>query len=88
MQLGKPILKFHLMLRLNKIIGAFIVSIIPILAFGQDCTIKVHGRVIDEATGAGLPYATVYFENQSISLSADESGYFQFDGLCPDDTFD
>jgi iron complex outermembrane receptor protein len=74
------------MWKLNKLFFILLVIIIPRSLFGQKCAIKVNGRVIDEITGAGLPYATVYIENQSVSQSADEEGYFHFDNLCSSNT--
>ena len=72
------------MWKLNSLILTFF--IIPFITLGQKCTIKIHGRVTDEITGAGLPFATVFIENQSIGQSADEDGYFQFDNLCAHST--
>ena len=52
----------------------------------QDCTISIHGQVIDEVTGAPLPYATVYLEELELVKQANIDGYFQFDDLCPGST--
>ena len=56
------------------------------MAFGQKCSIKIHGRVVDEVTGVPLSFATVFLEKSSKGTSADEDGYFQFDNLCQDTT--
>jgi iron complex outermembrane recepter protein len=74
------------MLKLNNTLPFLIIIFISHLSFGQKCTIKIHGRAIDEVTGAPLSYATVFLEKSAKGVSADEEGYFQFDNLCPDTT--
>ncbi len=37
---------------------------------------KVKGRVVDAATGEGIPFAGIYFKNSTVGVTADLDGYF------------
>ena len=39
-------------------------------------TTRIRGRVLDDASGEGIPYASVYFSGTMIGVSADEAGNF------------
>ncbi len=68
----------------NKILLLFF--LLPLIGKGQNCTISIHGRALDEITKAPLPFANIYLENGKIGVIADEEGYFAFDNLCADTT--
>ncbi|MGR3809311.1 TonB-dependent receptor [Jiulongibacter sp. NS-SX5] len=62
---------------------SFLFFLVPFLVTGQDnCSIKLHGQAIDEVTGKPLPFASIYLESNGQGTSADEEGFFAFDGLC------
>lgn len=69
---------------LNKLL--IFLLVFPFLTKGQNCTISLHGRALDEVTGSPLSFATIYLENLQKGVSADAEGYFAFDNLCPDTT--
>ncbi|MFT5886697.1 MAG: iron complex outermembrane receptor protein [Arcticibacterium sp.] len=72
------------MWRLSKIFLFF--ALLPSSLYAQQCSIKLHGQVIDEVTGVPLPFATVYLEELELVQQADMEGYFHFDDLCPGST--
>ena len=72
------------MWRLSKIFLFF--ALLPGSLYAQQCSIKLHGQVIDEVTGVPLPFATIYLEELELVQQADIEGYFHFDDLCPGST--
>lgn len=51
------------------------------IVFGQE----LSGRVFDEATGKGLPKASVYIVDAHIGMHTDSGGYFAFTNPLPDE---
>lgn len=60
-----------------------IILLITQLGFGQNCTIKISGHIIDEHDKSTLDYATVYIQELQIGASADSNGYYEFNNICP-----
>ncbi len=52
------------------------------LTFGQACTERLHGHVVDATTKTGVPYATIYMEESGQGTTTDESGYFELHHHC------
>ncbi|UBM59670.1 TonB-dependent receptor [Marinilongibacter aquaticus] len=53
---------------------------------GQNCVLRIQGQVIDEATNAPLPFASLFLENGQKGTMADENGHFEFKDVCPGNT--
>lgn len=60
----------------------FAFLLFPILGFGQDCTLRIQGKLTDEGTGIPMAYATVYVEELETGVAADSSGNYLIQGLC------
>lgn len=67
------------MSKYNKILFGLL---FPLWASAQNCSVKVHGQIVDEITGLGLPYATIYVQESKKSTIADDQGFFKFDDFC------
>lgn len=52
------------------------------LNYGQLCTLKIQGKVLDEHTGKGLENATIYIEELQTGALADSNGNFIIHKLC------
>lgn len=55
-------------------ITALFFLFLPIALSGQST--KVKGRVVDAATGEGIPFASIFFQGTSVGVSADIDGYY------------
>jgi len=53
------------------------------ISFGQS-TGKIMGKVIDQATGEGIPFANVFIENTSMGAASDIEGNFVILNVAPD----
>ena len=51
-------------------------------AVGQDCSLKLYGRVLDESTGIPLAYTKVFIEELKKETVSDSSGWFRISQLC------
>ncbi len=52
---------------------------------GQDCKIELSGRVFDQDTQEGLPFASIYLQESRQGTVSDSLGYFRISGICPGD---
>lgn len=69
------------------------IYVLPILAFifpidflsaqSGTCHLVLKGRIVDEHDDSNLEYATIYIQEIKKGISADEEGYYRFEGLCP-----
>jgi len=61
---------------LQKILITFLTFsvLFPAGVFAQ--ATKVKGRVVDAATGQGIPFAGVYFKNSSVGVTTDREGWY------------
>ena len=66
-------------------IGSILMGVIGVAAVHAqpECTIQVQGQVVDAASGEGLSFASVFFENTDRGAYADSSGNFSISDLCP-----
>jgi iron complex outermembrane receptor protein len=53
------------------------------LAPSEDCTATIRGRVVDAATGEGIPSADVRLEGTSLDGATGDDGTWTIDGVCP-----
>lgn len=60
-----------------------LLSCIQIIGISQSCAIQLRGKIIDEGSREGLPYATVFIEETADGTAADEKGEFLLTGICP-----
>ena len=59
---------------LRFILAAFLLLLSLPGSFAQST--KVRGRVIDESTGEGIPYAGVFFKGSTVGATTDTDGWF------------
>lgn len=59
---------------LRFILAAFLLLLSLSGSFAQST--KVRGRVIDESTGEGIPYAGVFFKGSTVGATTDTDGWF------------
>lgn len=52
-------------------------------SWAQNCSIKIEGKVIDDASGLPLSYVNVYFQETSNGTYTDNQGNFILEGICP-----
>ncbi|MFN8295389.1 MAG: TonB-dependent receptor [Chitinophagales bacterium] len=52
-------------------------------AAGQNCTLKVYGKLLDKHDNSALDYATVYIIEAQSGTTADSNGYYELNNLCP-----
>lgn len=52
-------------------------------AAGQNCTLKVNGKLLDKHDNSALDYATVYIIEAQSGTTADSNGYYELNNLCP-----
>lgn len=71
------------MLRLQAILGLIVT--IPFSGVGQNCSMSISGKLIDESTGIPMSYATVFIEELETGVASDENGEFNVYNLCPGD---
>lgn len=71
------------MSRFNKLILAYLILALPAFSFGQDCKINIRGRILDEHTGNGLPYANVFVHETKAGAVTDTTGFFELSDICP-----
>jgi len=60
----------------------FILSILFLNSFSQDCLLKINGSVLDEHDRSNLGYATVYIQELQQGTSTDSNGYYEFNNIC------
>ena len=62
------------------ILTGFLICIFS-FCFGQQTTVTLTGKVIDEKTGKPLPFANVFINNTTIGTNADENGNYKLPNL-------
>lgn len=55
----------------------------PCSLVGQNCDLKITGRLVDEITGRPMSYATIYVEELKTGTAADSLGKLELSDLCP-----
>ena len=63
-----------LVMKWNRFYTSIIYLFLSISLIAQPTRIK--GRVTEEGTGEGIPFAGVYFKNTTIGISTDMDGYY------------
>ena len=58
----------------KRFISWVLLLILPFALSAQ--TTRIRGRVLDAATGEGVPYAIVYFDGTVIGVSCDPTGAY------------
>ena len=51
-------------------------------AAGQNCALKVYGKLLDKHDNSALDYATVYILETQTGVTADSNGYYELTNLC------
>ena len=83
MPVAKPTLKSHSMWKYFKDIFLLHILAMPVLLHGQDCSLKIGGRIIDASTGTALSDARIEIKPAKITTASDTFGNFQVGNLCP-----
>ncbi|MBK9327973.1 MAG: TonB-dependent receptor [Sphingobacteriales bacterium] len=68
---------------LHKLTYLYLLVIIGLNSYSQNCTIKITGRVLDEHDRSALSFANIYILELQTGTAADEKGNFEFSGICP-----
>ncbi len=48
----------------------------------QDCTVKIEGNVVDEASESPLSYVNVYIQELQLGTTTDDEGNFSLENIC------
>lgn len=68
------------MLRFSR--AYLLIFLLPLSLAGQNCDLKITGRLVDESTGRPMSYATIYVEELKAGTAADSAGILELSGLC------
>ncbi len=61
---------------------SFLLLLIPILSFSQNCNLTLSGYLVDESTGLPLTNANILLEETQNGSSSDDNGYFEIGNIC------
>jgi iron complex outermembrane recepter protein len=63
-------------------LSLLILTLLPILAIAQKCSISIRGYIKDASTGMPISYANVVLEESQHGTISDSLGFFAINGIC------
>lgn len=59
-----------------------ILMMLTVLSYGQTCSIKINGTILDEHSNEAVANAKIFLKNSTIKTSSDSLGHFLLEGVC------
>lgn len=85
MLVAKPTLKSASILKLSRHFCVAALVCISFFAEGQQCNLKITGKIIDASTGSGLSNANIEVKSKQLIVASDNFGNFSLENMCPGD---